>query len=301
MAEPLSLKVYQTPAGLTVTRVQPAIGAQVSGVRLAEELSPEVFADLRAALLAHGVLFFRDQEMTYERHVALGKRFGDLVLDGTDPTRPEIVPVKVPAGAKDKSASRWHSDGTYMAVPPAISILRAIDVKPFGGDTGFASGVAAYEGLSDEMKARIADLRFTSEMAWMLRRAGKDKTLSFGSEETWRALELKYPRVEHPVVRVHPETGQPVLYINEGQGIDIVGMEDAEGRELMRSLTDQFKRPEYQVRWSWENHSIAIWDNRAVQHYGVPDPQYDRYLERVTVMGAPPLSLREWDMAEQPG
>lgn len=292
MTEILSRKVYETPGGLTVRRIQPAIGAEISGVDLAAGLAPSVYREVRDALLAHGVIFFRNQKMTYEQHVALGEQFGDLVRDGSDPQRPEIVPVKVPAGAKDQSASRWHSDGCFMATPPSISILRAIDVKPFGGDTAFSSGVAAYEGLSDEMKSRIADLRYTAEMAYMLRRAGTLKTLTFGSEEKWRELEKKYPKVDHPVVRRHPETGQPVLYCNEGQSIDILGMENEEGRELLRTLTDEFKRPEYQVRWTWENDSVAIWDNRAVQHYGVPDQQYDRYLERVTVLGARPVAFK---------
>src|SRR5205823_5319352 len=154
------------------------------------------------------------------------------------------------AGRKDQSASRWHSDGCYMAVPPAFTILKAVDVKPFGGDTCFSSGVAAYEGLSADMKTRVAKLRYVSDMTLMLRRAG-DRSLAFGSEAKWRELENQYPPVEQPVVRVHPETGKPVLYVNDAHSFSIVGMAEAEGRELLRTLTDEFKRPEYQVRWSW--------------------------------------------------
>jgi taurine dioxygenase len=289
---------YSTPQGLTVRRLQPAIGALISGADLRRPLSQPVFQDVKSALLAHGVIFFRDQDISYERHVALGEMFGELVRDhGSNPERPEILPVKSAAGAKDQSQDRWHSDGCYMAIPPAVSILRAIQAHSFGGDTCFASGVAAYAGLSDEMKARIADLRFESDMAQLLRRGAK-RALAVGAEEMWRELERKYPAVDHPVVRAHPETGQPVLFISENQATGIVGMEKAEGRELIRTLADEIKRPEYQLRWNWRPHSIAIWDNRAVQHYAVPDPQLDRYMERVTVVsGGRPLGLKEWELA----
>jgi taurine dioxygenase len=225
----------------------------------------------------------------------LGEQFGELVRDGADQARPEITPVRSKAGAnRDQGGTRWHTDGCYSAVPPTFSILRAIDVKPFGGDTCFSSAVAAYAGLSDEMKARIAPLRYTAELAYVLRR-NASKTQGFGRDEKWRELEKKYPMITQPVVRVHPETGAPVLFVNDGYSIDIVGMEGPEGRALLRTLNDEFNRPEYQVRWSWENDSVAMWDNRAVQHYGVPDPQYDRYLERVTVVGAPSIGLEEWN------
>ena len=246
--------------------------------------------------MAHGMIGLRNQHITQERHIELGEAFGEVVRDHGDPTRSEIQTIKAAAGAKDQSASRWHSDGCYMATPPAFTILRSVDVTPFGGDTCFSSAVAAYEGLSEEMKERIADLRYTADMTYMLRRAGQ-RTLAFGSEEKWRTLEKKYPMVEQPVVRVHPETGKPVLYVNDAQSIDIVGMEQAEGRELLRTLTDEFRRPEYQARWSWENDAIVIWDNRAVQHYGVPDQQFDRRMERITVIGTRPIGLQEWQAA----
>lgn len=291
-------ETYETPLGLQVRRLQPAIGAEISGVDLRTGVTPALIAELRAALLAHGVIFLRRQDITYEQHVALGEAFGDLIREGADPARPEVTVVTASAGATDQSASQWHSDGTYMAVPPSISILRGIQVRPFGGDTCFSSATAAYQGLSEEMKTRIADLRYVADMKRAMMRDGKPK-LAFASEARWREVQEKYPAVEQPVVRVHPETGQPLLYVNEAHSVEIVGMEEAEGRALIRTLNEEFKRPEYQVRWSWENHSIAIWDNRAVQHYGVPDQQYDRYLERVTIRGTRPFGLREWETAQE--
>ena len=290
------LPAYSTPGGLTVRRLQPAVGAEIIGADLGGDLTPGLVQELRAVLLAHGMIGLRNQHITQERHIELGEAFGEVVSDHGDPTRPEIQTIKAAGGAKDQSASRWHSDGCYMATPPAFTILKSVDVTPFGGDTCFSSAVAAYEGLAEEMKTRIASLRYTADMTYMLRRAGT-RTLAFGSDEKWRALEKKYPMVEQPVVRVHPETGQPVLYVNDAQSIDIVGMEQAEGRELLHTLTDEFKRPEYQARWSWENHAIVIWDNRAVQHYGVPDQQFDRRMERITVVGTRPQGLHEWQAA----
>lgn len=285
------VQVYETPSGLTVRRLQPAIGAEILGLDLRQTVSPAVFRDLNAALLAHGVVFLRDQDIGYREHVALGTLFGEVVRDGSDPLRPEIIPIKSLAGAKDQSADSWHSDDPYMTAPPSVSILRAINLKSFGGDTCFASGNAAYEGLSPEMKTRIAGLRATASLAAILHRAGH-KTEAAGDAEKWRELIARYPVVDHPVVRLHPETGKPILYVSESHTVGIVGMDEAEGRELIRTLAAEFKRPEYQARWNWRNGSIAIWDNRAVHHYAVPDQQHDRHLERITVRGSPSIALQ---------
>lgn len=291
MAEADVKQHYVTRLGLKVKRLQPAIGAEISGVDLRQALSPDLIQELREVLLAHGVIGFRDQDITREQMIRLGRAFGELVVDHGDTREyPEIQTIRSSAGAKDQSASRWHSDGCYMEIPPAFTMLKAVQAGGLGGDTSFSSAVAAYEGLSDEMKARIANLRYISDMAFMLRRAGK-RTQAFGTDEKWRALAEKYPAVEQPVVRVHPETGKPALYVNSAQSFGIVGMEPAEAQELLRTLFDEFKRPEYQVRWHWEPNSLVVWDNRAVQHYGVPNQQYDRVMDRLTVIGARPYGL----------
>jgi taurine dioxygenase len=284
-------RIYRSPSGLHITRLQPAIGAEITGIDLTREIPSAAARDIRDALLAHGVIFFRNQAIGYEQHLAFARLFGRPMQDGEDPTRPEVLVVKARGGAKDESANKWHSDGCYTAIPPAISILRAVKVPAFGGDTCFASATAAYEDLSDEMKTCIAPLKYSSSGAFLF----KGRKSSFFSQEEWNDRQKRYPEVFQPVVRVHPETGARAIYVNEAQSDYIVGMEDEGGRGLLRYLTDRMKQPEYQVRWRWEPDAIAVWDNRAVQHYGVPNQATDRHMERIMVAGTPPLGIAEWE------
>jgi len=287
---------YDLPGGLTVKRMQPAIGAVISGLDLAAApLSDEQAESLRSALYEHGVVFLRGQEaMTFDDHLALARNFGTPVCDGPDPDRPMITPVKGTAGSKEGTACTWHSDGCYQPEPPAVSVLRAIDPCTFGGDTCWSSGIAAYEGLPEDVKEQVAGLRYSSSLAAVM---PKDHD-HFGSGDKWNELREKYPTVYQPVVSVHPVTGARALYANRAWSIDIVGMNEAEGKALIARIADEFTRPEYQTRWQWQKGDIAIWDNRIVQHYGVPDHTTDRYLERITVQGGPILSMEDWNARE---
>jgi taurine dioxygenase len=283
---------YTLPGGLTVYRTKPAVGAIVAGIDLREPISERIAADLRAALFAHGVIFLREQdEIGFAEHLALAEVFGTPVCDGPDPERPMITPVKAQAGKREGTAASWHSDGAYMSVPSAVSILRAIEPCTFGGDTCFASSVAAYAGLPDELKAQIDGLRFTSSLA-----ARIPKNFGhFASVEKWEELNTEYPPVTQPAVIVHPVTGQRALYTNATWSLSIGGMDEEEGQALINRLTEEYTRPEYQTRWEWEPGSIAIWDNRLVHHYGVPDQTSDRYLERISVRSEPILSIEDWE------
>jgi len=288
-------RIYALPGGLKVTRCQPAIGAVVSGVDVAAGLTAEQAEGLRRALHAHGVIFLRGQEaMTFDDHMALAEVFGTPVCDGPDPERPQITPVKGTAGSKEGTASYWHSDGCYQPEPPVASILRAIDPCTFGGDTCWSSGIAAYDGLPDDLKEEIAELRFTSSLAAVM---PKDHA-SFGSSEKWNELRESYPTVHQPVVSAHPVTGARAIYANRVWSIAIDGLEEAESKALIARLSDEFTKPEYQTRWNWAKGDVAIWDNRIVQHYGVPDHTTDRYLERITVRGGPILSIADWEARE---
>jgi taurine dioxygenase len=177
----------------------------------------------------------------------------------------------------------------YQPSPPSVSILRSIKIPRLGGDTCWSSAVAAYDGLSDEMKERITGLRYRTDITFATRRA------VLSSRERYDALRAKYPPCDHAVVTVHPETGARTLFVNEAYTMGIVGMEGQEEADLIRGLCDEFKRPEYQLRWKWTPDSVAIWDNRAVQHYAVANQAGDRYLERVSVEGAPTLSIADWE------
>jgi len=287
----LTERKYELPGGLTVERTQPAVGAVVSGIDLAQHLSAVQAEGLRRALFSHGVIFLRDQaHIGFAEHLALAEIFGTPMTDGPDSERPQIVPVRAKAGSPEGTASTWHSDNCFVAAPPPVSILRAIKPCTFGGDTCFSSAVAAYAGLPATLKEEIAGLRYHSSLA---ARMPKNYT-HFGSPEKWEQLKAKYPPVTQPVVIVHPVTEEPALYVNLAWSIAIVGMDEDKSSALIARLAQEFSRPEYQTRWSWEEGAIAIWDNRLVQHYGVPDHQTDRYLERITVEGSPLLSIADW-------
>jgi len=283
-------RVYELPGGITVTRMQPAIGAVVSGVDLHQGFTSEQAESLRQALYANGVIVLRGQQaMDFDDHLAFAQIYGKPVCEGPDPARPMITPVTAKAGSRDGTASSWHSDGCYQPEPPVASILRGIDPCSFGGDTCWSSGVAAYANLPDETKEEIADLRFSSSLAAVMP-ADND---SFGSSEKWNELRALYPTVYWPMVSVHPVTGARSLYANRTWSVDIVGMELAEGKALIGRLADEFLNPEYQCRWQWAKGDVAIWDNRLVLHYGVPDQTTDRYLERITVSGGPVLGIAD--------
>lgn len=276
-------RIYDLPGGIKVKRMQPAIGAVISGIDLSLGLSSGQGESLRKALYAHGVIVLPEQAIGFDEHLALAENFGEPVCDGPEPDRPQITPVRGSAGSSKGTACIWHADGCYQPEPPAASILRAIDPCTFGGDTCWSSAVAAYEGLDDELKEQIADLYFTSSLA-LTQPKGYNH---FGKSDNWDKLHEKYPIVQQPVVSVHPVTGARGIYANLAWSRDIVGMDPAAGKALIARLADEFKRPEYQARWHWSKGDIAIWDNRLVQHYGVPDHTTDRYLERITVLGGP--------------
>lgn len=279
---------YRTAGGLDVRRLQPTIGAEISGVDLTRPIAPNAAQDIRQALLDHGVIFFRDQPISYEDHVALGRVFGDPALENIEPDRPELMTLKSDAANTNPAGGHWHSDGTYLKIAHAISILRCVRAAPLGGDTLFADARAAYQGLPEAVKDRIAPLRATASMTHIRKVKELNEVDEYTASTVWKDL----PDIaEHPVVRVHPDTGQPVLFVNECHTIGILGLEEAEGADLLAYLAGQFRRPEYQMRWSWRDHDIAVWDNRAVQHYACKNESGPRHVERLVIAGTPYIGL----------
>ncbi|HXC38348.1 MAG TPA: TauD/TfdA family dioxygenase [Burkholderiales bacterium] len=281
---------YSTPSGLRVVRLQPAIGAEIFGANLCA-LSAGAAADIYRALLAHGVVFFRNQPLDYHSHLALARMLGTPIEQDPGSPQPELVALKSDRGAPSGAMGQWHTDGSWMGVPPAITILHAVAVPPLGGDTCFASMTAAYDGLPEETKQRIAPLRARASVAYAIL---KSKYASKNIPPLAEDYMKRYPPVDHPVVRVHPETGARALYVNEDHTSNIVGLPEEESRELMRELLNQFRCPEYQMRWHWEKDSVTIWDNRAVQHYAVPDQIGFRHVERIELAGTPPMGVQEF-------
>jgi taurine dioxygenase len=273
--------------GLTVRRLSPTIGAEVSGLDLGDELSDSVIAALRGALLDHKVLFFRDQDITTDQHLAFGRRFGELEVHPfaiNKPGYPEVLAITHDADHPGRE-NGWHSDVTWRLQPSLGSILRCIECPPVGGDTLFADMYAAYDGLPQRIKARVEGRVARHDFAHfrtLLRRRG-------ASDDEIAQMEATYPNPEHPVIRTHPETGRKGIYVNNAFTQEIVGMDPDESAELLTILYAQATFPEYQVRFTWAPNSIAFWDNRSCQHYAVSDywPNVRR-VERVTIVGDTP-------------
>ena len=280
MAQP-----HPTPAeaGLEIQQLSPVIGAEVRGVDLSQDLSDAAIAGVRQALLEHRVIFFRDQLITSEQHIAFARRFGELEVHPFTPNKkgyPEIIMLV--NGPENKSRINvWHSDVTWRIEPSLGSILKAVEVPEVGGDTVWANMVAAFDGLPDELKKRIDGLF-----------AIHDFTNNFGrglEPDALKKMQEMHPPARHPVVRTHPETGEKALYVNAAFTERIEGMKEAESRKLLQLLYIQARIPEYQIRFRWRPGSIAFWDNRTTQHYPVSDYwPARRSMERVTVVGDAP-------------
>jgi len=281
---------------MQVDQLTYSIGAELIGVKLADAIHDDgLFAEIRAALLQHRVLFLRDQDISRAEHVAFARRFGELEdhpVAGSDPEHPGLVRIyKNPDQANDRYENAWHADATWREAPQFGAVLRCVECPPVGGDTMWANMVLAYENLPDHIKTQIADLR-----------ARHSIEASFGAVmpiEKRLALKAQFPDAEHPVVRTHPETGEKVLFVNafathftnyHTPARVRFGQDANPGAgDLLRYLISQACIPEYQVRWRWKPNSIAIWDNRSTQHYAVMDyPPCHRKMERAGIVGDKP-------------
>lgn len=268
---------------LSVAPLTPIVGAEVAGVDLAKPIDPEALAEIRAALLDHCVIFFRDQDIDIERQKAFGRMFGELHIHPASKApegHPEILVVKGDAEVKYVAGNGWHTDVSADEEPPMGSILRLVEVPPSGGDTLFASMYAAYDALSDAMKRFVEGLVavHSSEHVYYGR---------YGIDEN--KGNRKYPSARHPVVRTHPETGRKALYVNSGFTTHIEGLSKDESKAVLDFLYAHMARPEFQCRFRWEKNSIAFWDNRCTQHFAMWDYFPHRRLGyRVTVKGDRP-------------
>jgi taurine dioxygenase len=270
------------------------IGAEVTGLDLTQDLSDEIIDGLSEALVAHKVLFFRDQPITTDQHLALGRRFGPLEIHpfaqmsmfANDPERPELIVLESTA-EKPGAAHVWHSDVSFRPEPSMASILRCRIAPDVGGDTLWANMAAAYEGLDDKTRSLISGL--TAVHDWEIFRYGFRK-FGAASDDVIAELGRDHPPVEHPVVRTHPVSGEKILYVNANFTRSIKGMKEAESQSLLERLYRQASIPDYHVRFRWRADSIAFWDNRSTQHYASADffPRH-RKMERVTIAGDRPF------------
>ena len=276
-------------SSIKVKPINPVLGAEISDIDLRQPLDAETIADIRAALLKHKVIFFRDQDISHEDHVRFGRYFGELEghpVTAHVPGFPEILHIEAADGMKitenvlpiARPANKWHTDVTFRQKPSFGGILRARRIPAIGGDTIFADTAAIYADLPPNIKAQIELLD-----------AEHDIIQSYGyriDDEKREKLRRDYPPQSHPVVRRHPETGERHLFVNHVFTTRILGLPDDESKKLLAYLIERVKAPEYQVRFHWSPNAIVFWDNRATQHYAVLDYwPFERVVERVTVAG----------------
>ncbi len=274
--------------GLSLEELSPAIGTIVHGIDLSRPASDELTAFIRRTLVERKVVFFRDQDITTEQHLAFAAKFGELEVHPFAPHKPDYPEVLAITHNKESKGreNTWHSDVTWRAEPSLGSILRALEVPANGGDTLFANMEAAYDDLDDATKEKIDGAVAVHDFAHF-RTMMKKKGLS---PEEIEAFNQKYPTQVHPVVRTHPESGRKSIYVNKAFTQYIEGMEREESDQLLAFLYARASIPEYQCRFQWQANSFAFWDNRAAQHYAVSDywPALRR-MERVTIKGGRPV------------
>lgn len=273
---------------ITIQKIAGALGAEISGVDLSQNLSDAAIAEIRQALLDHLVIFFRDQDITPAQHMGFARRFAEPeeypLLKGLDEF-PEIVAVVKLPHERINFGGIWHADTTYTPAPPLGAILVARELPPYGGDTIFANQYMAYDTLSDGMKKTLSGLRAINSSAKAdANKTREDRLPTAGKEEAKKELVGI-----HPVVRTHPETGRKILYVNFGHTVRFDGMTDEESAPLLNYLFAHQVRPEFTCRFQWRPGSVAFWDNRCVQHNPVNDYHgFKRVLHRISLKGAEP-------------
>lgn len=284
---------------LETTPLSGTLGAEVDGVDLRRPLETGVVNGIRKALLTHRVLFFRDQLLSPEELVAFAKHFGELtpahpIIAGLA-AHPELfvvdsalLPERVKRRDRSAGENKWHTDVTFVERPPLGSLLNAHIIPQRGGDTQWADLVDAYNTLSPPLQQLLDGL----DAAHDARRAfGYVAREDPGGGAHNRLEDLK--PVRHPVVRVHPETGERALFVNPTFTSHLVGLSHRESSSLLRLLYDHIAQPERTVRWRWRVGDLAFWDNRATAHYAVSDyGEQHRRMHRVTLAGDVPVGPR---------
>jgi taurine dioxygenase len=273
---------------LQIHRIAGALGAEITGIDLSENLDAGTIAAIRRAWLDCLVIFFRGQELPPERFLVFARHFGEIVeypfLNGLDGF-PEITPVIKLEHEHVNFGGLWHSDTAYLKDPPIGTMLVAREVPPFGGDTLFANMYLAYETLSAGMQRLLDGLVAVNSSA----KADVTKTREDRLHDGARPDAKREYLAEHPVVRIHPETGRKALYINSGHTVRFKDMPEAESAPLLEYLFAHQQRPEFTCRFCWEVGSLAFWDNRCAQHNPINDYHgFRRVMHRVTLAGDRP-------------
>ena len=275
---------------LHITPLSSALGAQVEGITLSEPLSDANQRAIEQALLDHQVLFFRNQPITPQQQARFAARFGDLHIHPIYPNVPEQPEVLIldTAVTDVRDNAIWHTDVTFLPEPAMGAALSAKLLPPKGGDTLWASGIAAFEALSAPLQNLLDGLTATHDFtrSFPLERYGNTPQ----DYARWDETRRKHPPQSHPVVRTHPVSGRKALFVSEGFTSKINELEPAESQALLTFLFAHATKPEFFVRWRWQENDIAFWDNRVTQHYAVDDYRpARRVMQRATILGDKPF------------
>lgn len=276
---------------ITVTACTNAVGAEIAGIDVAAGVTDDQMGVLRRALADHGVIFLRDQRLTPDQHEAFAERWGTINVNRfftPVPGHPRVAEVRKEPDQAVNIGGGWHTDHSYDEIPAMGSLLYARELPAVGGDTLFAGMNAAYEALSDGLKATLRGLRAEHSSRHIFGKAAEAGKGGYGESTRGRIgnAEAAEQDAVHPVVIAHPQSGRPCLYVNGAFTLRFVGWTDAESKPLLDHLYQHAGRPEFTYRFRWEEGSMAIWDNRAVQHYALNDYQGQRRLmHRITIEG----------------
>jgi taurine dioxygenase len=275
---------------LYITPLSSALGAQVEGITLSEPLSDANRTAIEQALLDHQVLFFRNQPITPQQQARFAAQVGDLHIHPIYPNVPEQPEVLIldTAVTDVRDNAIWHTDVTFLPEPAMGAVLSAKLLPPKGGDTLWASGIAAFEALSAPLQNLLDGLTATHDFtrSFPLERYGSTPE----DYARWDETRRKHPPQSHPVVRTHPVSGRKALFVSEGFTSKLNELEPAESQALLTFLFAHATKPEFFVRWRWQENDIAFWDNRVTQHYAVDDYRpARRVMQRATILGDKPF------------
>lgn len=275
---------------MKIDRLSPALGAVISGIDLNATLNEEAQQGLQAALVEHQVLFLRQQFLQAEQQRDVAKLFGDLHIHPIYPAHERVAEVMVLDSHKQdlRDNELWHTDVTFIQTPPLGCVLSAQQVPEFGGDTLWASSTAAYAALSKPMQALLEGLSASHD----IRKSFPATRFALTDADAARFEKAKqdHPPVSHPVVRTHPVSGKKGLFVSEGFTTHINELTETESDALLRFLFAHATHPNFQVRWHWQAGDVAIWDNRATQHFANFDyGTAHRIMHRATVLGDKPV------------
>lgn len=275
---------------IQIRPVAGSLGAEISGIDLGADLTNQQFDEIHKAFLDHHVIFFRDQRtLTPDRHKSFARRFGTLnvhpYVSGMK-GHPELMEIVKEPEDKLNFGGGWHSDMSFQEQPALGSILYALEVPSHGGDTLFANQIAAYEALSDGMKAMLDGLT-------AIHSASREYSATGASAQSRKSMNAQQaddaPEYEHPVVRTHPETGKKGLFVNPAFTLRFSNMTRRESRPLLDFLFNHARDERLTCRFRWEKYSVAFWDNRCVWHYALNDyPGQRRHMRRATINGDTP-------------